>query len=352
MSRALRLASRGIGTTHPNPRVGAVVARNNHIIGEGWHERPGMPHAEILALQAAGERARNATLYVTLEPCAGHGRTPPCTQAILAAGIKRVVYASVDPHPEMAGGAEYLHAHGLDVTAGVLSQKAGDLNAAFFHHLSTSRPLVTVKAAISLDGKLATRCSHSKWISNERSRKHAHGLRAASDAIIVGSGTLLHDNPSLTVRHVSRRGDPPLRVVVCREAPLFRPDYCLLDDAAPSRLYVGKHNSHSDAWRQAGVELIRLDSLESILQHLARGGYLSLLVEGGSGLLTAFFETRLADRLTLYQAPLLIGGEQAKSLWEGMGVEQVTGAPRLGNIVRHRLDQDQVIQGSIVYPDR
>jgi len=351
MRRALQLARRGIGATHPNPRVGAVVVADGRIIGEGWHERPGLPHAEALALQTAAGATRGATLYVTLEPCAAHGRTPPCTEAILAADIARLVYASSDPHPAMAGGGELLRDHGLEVRGGVLQDQADDLNAPFFHYLKSERPLVTAKAAISLDGKLATHRLHSQWISNELSRRHAHRLRAASDAIIIGVSTLVHDNPSLTVRRARRRGEPPLRVVIGHDTPEFRSDYQLLDTDAPSRLYVNEHNEHSEAWRRAGVEVVQSANLEAMLHHLADDGRLSLLVEGGGGMLASFFEARLADRLVLYQAPILIGGKQSVSLWQGAGVARVQQAPRLENIAHQRLGQDQVIQGSIVYPD-
>ncbi|MDX8410453.1 MAG: bifunctional diaminohydroxyphosphoribosylaminopyrimidine deaminase/5-amino-6-(5-phosphoribosylamino)uracil reductase RibD, partial [Mariprofundaceae bacterium] len=242
MRRALQLARRGIGTSHPNPRVGAVVVANGRIVGEGWHKSPGLPHAEALALQHAGDKADRATLYVTLEPCAGHGRTPPCTEAMLTAGIARIVFASSDPNPAMAGGGNILRANGLAVTGGILQQQADELNAPFFHYLESGRPLVIAKAAISLDGKLATHQLHSRWISNEISRRHAHRLRAAADSIIVGAGTLRHDNPSLTIRHARRRGEPPLRVVIGRGTPAFRTDYQLLSADAPARLYVNRHN--------------------------------------------------------------------------------------------------------------
>jgi diaminohydroxyphosphoribosylaminopyrimidine deaminase/5-amino-6-(5-phosphoribosylamino)uracil reductase len=351
MQRAIRLARKGIGTTHPNPRVGAVVVKNGEVIGEGWHERPGGPHAEVHALQDAGDAARGATIYVTLEPCNAQGRTPPCSEAIIKAGIARVVYASGDPNPKMAGGGSWLAGQGLDVTDGILRDEADALNRPFFHFLSTGRPWVIAKAAMSLDGKLATWRNHSQWISGPESRLHAHGIRAASDAILVGAGTFVHDNPSLTVRDVPRNGEPPLRVVVALEAPEPFEGCKLLDRSAPSRLYVTNETDHADAWRAVGMEVVCIDDLEALLAHLAAEGRLQLMVEGGGGLHASLLEAHLADELVLYQAPILIGGTEAVSLWHGTGVAAVDEAVRLEAIERKRLGEDQLIRGQLVYPD-
>ena len=351
LRRALSLARRGIGTAHPNPHVGAVVVADGEIVGEGWHEGPGLPHAEVVALQKAADRARGATLYVTLEPCAAHGRTPPCTEAIIAAGIARVVYASSDPNPEMAGGADVLRTHGIEMQSGLMSQKADKLNRPFFHFLRTDRPYVVAKAAVSLDGKLATQSGQSQWISGEQSRRHAHRLRAESDVIIVGAGTLRRDNPSLDVRHARRRGQLPLRAVICSEAPEFKPDYKLADGTAPSRLYVKKPTKQGVVWQQAGVEVVQADTLDDVLRHLASEGRLAVLLEGGGRLHASFFEAGLADELVLYQPPILIGGEQAPGLWHGLGIKQLSKAPHLTDIERRMLGNDQLIRGRIVYPD-
>ncbi len=351
MKRAIRLARKGIGTTHPNPRVGAVVVNNGVVVGEGWHERAGGPHAEVVALQKAGHRARGGSLYVTLEPCAARGRTPACTDAILRAGIRQVVYASSDPNPKMAGGGKVLEAYDVEVHGGVLRDEADALNIPFFHYVKTGRPYVTAKAAISLDGKLATRTHHSQWISGEKARRHAHGLRAVSDAILIGAGTLMHDNPSLTVRDARLLGDVPLRVVLCFETPPFNPDCRLLGDDAPTRFYVRSTNEHTRRWHDAGVEIGRASSLPAVLRHLAEGGYLHLLLEGGGQLHAAFFEAQLTDELVLYQAPILIGGRDAVSLWSGTGVETVDRAPRLEDVSRRKMGEDTMIRGRVVYPD-
>jgi diaminohydroxyphosphoribosylaminopyrimidine deaminase/5-amino-6-(5-phosphoribosylamino)uracil reductase len=351
MKKAIQLAKKGVGTTHPNPRVGAVVVKNGVIAGEGWHQRAGEPHAEINALQKAGSNARGGTIYVTLEPCSSTGKTPPCTEAIQRAGIWRVVYASSDPNPKMAGGGKLLEAHNVDVTGGVLAEEADRLNEPFFHYIKTGRPYVTAKAAISLDGKLATHLHDSRWISGEQSRRHAHGLRAESDAIIIGSGTLLHDNPSLTVRNAKLKGDAPMRVVIGMKTPPFFPDCKLLDDAASTRFYVRTTNEDTARWRDAGVQIGRAPNLITILKHLAQDGYLQVLLEGGGKLHASFFEAQLTDELVLYQAPILIGGHEAIDLWHGSGVGRVENALRLENIQRRKMGEDQMIRGKVIYPE-
>ena len=351
MKRAILLAKKGIGTTHPNPRVGAVVVKDGKKVGEGWHERAGEPHAEIVALEKAGSKARGGTIYVTLEPCSAKGKTPACTEAIQRAGIWRVVYASSDPNPQMAGGGKLLEAHHIDVTGGVLAEEADKLNGPFFHYIKTGRPYIIGKAAISLDGKLATYRYDSQWISGEQSRKHAHGLRADADAIIIGTGTLKHDNPSLTVRDAKVKGDVPMRVVIGMNTPRFFPECKLLDGAAPTRMYVRTTNEDTEKWRAAGVQIGRAPNLITILKHLAQDGCLNILLEGGGKLHAAFFESQLTDELVLYQAPILIGGSEAVNLWHGRGVEQVSQALRLDEIQRRKMGDDQMIRGKIIYPD-
>ncbi|MDQ6999243.1 MAG: bifunctional diaminohydroxyphosphoribosylaminopyrimidine deaminase/5-amino-6-(5-phosphoribosylamino)uracil reductase RibD [Mariprofundus sp.] len=351
MRQAIALAKKGMGTTHPNPRVGAVVVNHGEVVGEGWHERPGGPHAEVMALHNAGEKARGGAIYVTLEPCAAHGRTPACTEAIRRAGIKHVIYASSDPNPVMAGGAKVLRAMGVEITAGVLSDEADAINKPFFHYQRTGRPYVIAKAAISLDGKLATHTHHSQWISGAGCREHAHKLRAACDAVLVGAGTLKHDNPSLTVRDVEMVGNVPLRVVLCFETPVFSAAYKVLSDEAPTRLYVRSLNEHADAWREAGVDVQHVPSLLSVLKHLADDGYLQLLLEGGGALHTSFLEAGFSDEMVLYQAPIMIGGRDAVSLWGGTGAPTLDQAIRLSGIERLSMGDDQVIRGAVVYPD-
>jgi diaminohydroxyphosphoribosylaminopyrimidine deaminase/5-amino-6-(5-phosphoribosylamino)uracil reductase len=350
MRRALALARRGIGCTHPNPRVGAVVVKDGIKLGEGWHARPGGPHAEVEALRAAGPSARGATIYVTLEPCAAHGRTPPCTEAIAEAGIRRVVYASADPNPQMAGGGQRLSHRGIEVRAGVLHAQADALNRPFFHFMRHGRPFVLAKAAVSLDGKLATRTYHSQWISGPESRRHAHRLRAESDAILVGAGTLERDNPSLTVRDAHVLGRPPLRVVIAGRMPAYREDCRLLGGDAPTRLYVREKSLEAASWESAGVEVVQAGTLHQILTHLGRDGRLALLLEGGGRLHASFLEMRLTNELVLYQAPLLIGGHDAVNFWSGIGCSRLSQAPRLEDVERRMLGVDQMIRGRVAYP--
>jgi len=265
MTRAIKLAQKGIARTHPNPRVGAVVVNHGKIVGEGWHHKAGEAHAEVNALQAAGEQALGGSIYVTLEPCAGHGRTPPCTEAILKAGITRVVFASADPNPNMAGGSQFLQAQGIEVLAGVMVDEANALNVAFFHYVKTGMPYVIAKAAISLDGKLATRNHDSQWITGEKARKHAHQVRAMSDAIMVGAGTLKDDNPSLTVRDVRLKGEHPLRVVIAKQTPDFFSECKLLSNEAQSRMYVYANNKHTKLWQEAGMDVVEVSDLQATL---------------------------------------------------------------------------------------
>jgi len=351
MWQAIELAKKGIGTTHPNPRVGAIIVHHGEVVGQGWHERPGEAHAEIMALDAAADKAQGATLYVTLEPCAAHGRTPACTEAIRRAGIAHVVFASSDPNPDMAGGAKVLQAMGIEVTAAVLRDEADALNKAFFHYIRTGRPYVIAKAAISLDGKMATHTHDSQWISGEACRQHAHTLRAECDAVVVGAGTLQHDNPSLLVRDTPIIGHVPLRVVMCFATPDFSADCKLLSDAAPTRFYVRSSNAHTEAWRAADVQVEESTSLLSALQHLAADGYLQLLLEGGGALHTSFLEAQFSDEMVLYQAPIMIGGRDAVTLWGGQGSGTLDQAIRLKDVIRRKMGDDQMIRGAVVYPD-
>ena len=351
MRQALTLASDAAGHTHPNPTVGAVIVSDDQVVGEGFHKGPGKPHAEIEAMAMAGNRAAGATLYVSLEPCAASGRTPPCTAAILKAGISRVVFASADPNPKMSGGAEWLQARGVKVTPHVLEAEADALNRPFLYAHRLGRPYVIGKAAISLDGKLSTRRMDSQWISGEESRKNAHALRARCHAILVGSGTLKIDNPSLTVRDAPLNGRVPLRVVYGSHAPAFRSDYHIADGEVPARLYVCHENGEVAKWQQAGVDVVKVDSIIMMLRHLVVDQRWQILLEGGGGLHAAFLEARLTDEMVLYQAPIFIGGNDAIALWQGTGIDYVKNAPRLVDVRRKILGEDQLIRGRVVYPE-
>jgi len=349
MQLALKQARKGVGKTHPNPRVGAVIVRDGVLLGKGYHHQCGEDHAEVDALKNVDESVVDATMYVTLEPCAAAGRTPACTSAILKSGIKRVVYASSDPNPQMAGGGEALEKEGLEVVAGIAQEEADLLNRPFFHYMKTGLPWLIAKAAISLDGKLATHTQHSQWISGEVSRKHAHLLRAECDAIVVGAGTLIKDNPSLTVRDTEVLGSAPLRVVMVATAPQPLKHYKLLNDEAKTRLYITQESKFAEQWRALGIEVVCCADLKACFQHLAEDGYLQVLLEGGGKLHAACFEAKLSCEVMLYQAPLLIGGKDAVSFWHGLGVETMNDALHIDHIQYQKLGDDMLIRGDVRY---
>lgn len=288
MRRALALAERGWGQTAPNPMVGAVVVQGEEIVGEGWHARYGEAHAEVNALRAAGERARGATLYVTLEPCNHWGNTPPCVDAAIAASVSRVVAATADPGVESGSGASRLRDAGIDVTMGVCEREARELNAAFFHAVRAARPWVTLKLGLSIDGAIADAERSAGWITNESSRAEVQRLRANVDAIAVGPGTFVHDAPRLTARGPVQPRVAPLRVV-------FDP----AGEIPPARTTV---QTGEPAWTVA-----REARLEDALRELHARGVQSLLVEGGAGIASALLDGGLVDRLVIFQAPIILG---------------------------------------------
>jgi diaminohydroxyphosphoribosylaminopyrimidine deaminase/5-amino-6-(5-phosphoribosylamino)uracil reductase len=288
MRRALALAARGWGQTAPNPMVGAVVVQGDEIVGEGWHERYGEAHAEVNALRAAGERARGATLYVSLEPCNHWGKTPPCVDAAIAAGVARVVAATADPGAESGSGAARLREGGIDVTMGVCEREARELNAPFFHAFTSARPWVTLKLAVSIDGAIADAERGRGWLTSEASRDEVQRMRASVDAIAVGPGTMMHDTPQLTVRGRIRPRVAPLRVVF-DPAGEIPPDRTTVRDGEPD-------------WIVA-----RESRIEDALHALRARGVQSLLVEGGAGIASALLDADLVDRLVIFQAPIILG---------------------------------------------
>jgi diaminohydroxyphosphoribosylaminopyrimidine deaminase/5-amino-6-(5-phosphoribosylamino)uracil reductase len=315
MRRALRLAERGRGLASPNPPVGAVVVRDGRAVGEGFHRGPGTPHAEIVALDAAGERARGATLYVTLEPCTHQGRTPPCAPRVAAAGLARVVVATTDPNPVVDGrGVAALRDAGLEVTLGVGAAEAERLIAPFAKHVRTGRPFVTAKVAVSLDGRTAAADGSSRWITGPTARRDAHRLRAVAGAVVVGVGTVLRDDPELTVRLRGYRGRQPLRVVLdsaCRTPP----GAALLSADAPTLVATTDKATEeaAAALRARGAEVVRFPArdgrvdLAAVLEALGRRDVVEVLVEGGPTVLGDAVERGLVDRFVFYVAPLLLG---------------------------------------------
>ncbi|HEV2132082.1 MAG TPA: bifunctional diaminohydroxyphosphoribosylaminopyrimidine deaminase/5-amino-6-(5-phosphoribosylamino)uracil reductase RibD [Longimicrobiaceae bacterium] len=315
MRRALALAEGGWGRVAPNPLVGAVVVREGRIVGEGFHAEYGRPHAEVKALGAAGEQARGATLYVTLEPCSHHGKTPPCTDAVLQAGISRLVFAAKDPNPRAAGGAERLRHAGVEVLGGVEAEAARDQNASFFHALGphgVQRPWIELKLALSLDARLADREGRSTWITGELARAEVHRLRAGVDAIAVGIGTVLADDPQLTVRCAVQPRRRPVRVIFDRALRL-PPASSLARTAReiPVWLIAGLDPPVARRRRleELGVRVLPAADLCDGLKQLREEGIGSLFCEGGAALAGALLGADLVDRLTLFYAPLLLGPE-------------------------------------------
>jgi len=312
MGRALQLASHGLNTATPNPRVGCLLVRNGVIVGEGFHARAGEPHAEIHALQYAGDAARGATAYVTLEPCNHHGRTPPCVDSLLAAGVARVVAAMEDPNPRVAGaGLRRLAAAGVAVESGLMESSARELNLGFISRMTRGRPWVRLKVAASLDGKTALASGQSQWITSAASRRDAHRFRARSCAILTGSGTVRADNPSLTVREVHCER-APLRVVVDSQLTT-PPDARIFEgDGGVLVFHAERDAARETALEKAGATLIfwpaegRVD-LEGMMRELAARGVNELMVEGGEGLNGALLAAGLVDELLIYLAPTLLG---------------------------------------------
>ncbi len=317
MRRALALAEQGWGQTAPNPMVGAVVVAGGVVVGEGFHARFGEAHAEVVALRAAGERARGATLYVTLEPCAHHGKTPPCVDAVIAAGVARVVAAVRDPSTIATGGVEQLRAAGIVVDLGIERLAACELNASFFHAHASNRPWVTLKLAVSSDGGIADPTGLQRWITGAESRREVHRIRANSDAIGVGIGTVLADDPSLTVRDVPPPRVTPVRIVF--DSTLRIPLSSVLVRTAheiPTRVVArvgGAPTERLNELAAAGVEIVTYPSLGDALVAARDGRIRSLLVEGGARIAGALIGAGLVDRLVIFQAPLALGRNALKA---------------------------------------
>jgi diaminohydroxyphosphoribosylaminopyrimidine deaminase/5-amino-6-(5-phosphoribosylamino)uracil reductase len=371
MRLALGLAEQGRGLTSPNPMVGAVVVDGDEIVGEGFHRAAGRPHAEIEALEAAGARARGATLYVTLEPCTHHGRTPPCAPRVVAAGLRRVVVAVADPNPLVAGrGIAALRAAGLEVDVGLLAAEASRQNRVFLTAMRERRPHVTLKAAASLDGKIADVHGHSRWITGEGARAHAHRLRAECDAIVVGIGTVLRDDPRLDVRlggpaSSAGAGGPsapapwprePYRVVL-DSAGRTPADARLIGAGTPGRALIAV-TERAPAERVSeleagGATVVRCASRDgrvdvgALLANLAAREVRAVLVEGGGEVLASFLAAGVVDRVAVFLAPLLLGGRAAPSVLAGHGRE-LKSAVRLAALTVTALGDDLLLEADVV----
>lgn len=347
MNFALNLAKGTVGQTSPNPVVGAVVVKDNQIVGMGAHLKAGEPHAEVHAIRMAGEKAKDSTLYVTLEPCSHFGKTPPCADLIIESGIKKVFVATTDSNPRVAGtGIERMKKAGIEVETGLLEQEARELNKVFFYNIQTGLPYVTLKTAVTLDGKTATITGDSMWITGEEARADVHQLRHQHDAILVGVNTVITDNPSLTTR-LPAGGKNPVRIVLDTHLRTPKEANMMTDQQAPTWIITGADVDAAKAehFRKAGIEIIKMADqsilMKDLLKVLGERGITSLFVEGGAEVHGSFLMERTFQQIITYIAPKLIGGRLAPTSYGGQGFEKMVEAMEL------RLKQVDIIGNDI-----
>ena len=353
MKLALRLARKGLGRTRPNPPVGSVVVKGGRIAGKGYHKKAGTPHAEVVALGEAGKRAEGATLYVTLEPCCHHGRTPPCVDAIIRAKIKRVVIGSVDPNPRVSGkGIEALRRAGIEVTSGVLKEDCDRLIEFYRKYITTGIPFVTLKLAATLDGRIATKTGDSRWITSPESRRYVHRLRDIYDCVVVGTGTVRRDDPELTVRLV--KGRNPARALVAEGLSGIKPSLKIFRaDGSERFVFTTKEADRrkKDNLKGLGVEVVEVRktkegvSLKAVLKELGKRGITSVIIEGGSRLAASALREGIVDRLVFFVAPLVIGADGVPAV-RGLGVEALSDAVRLENVRIRRFGPDIMVEAT------
>ena len=347
MARALELAKRGVGQVSPGPLVGCViVSSEGEVVGEGFYIFAELNHAETIALATAGEKARGGTAYVSLEPHAHHGRTPPCTDALIAAGIKRVVAPIEDLNPKVSGkGFGHLRGAGLEVQTGLLAEEATQLNEAYLHFMRTGRPFVHLKFAMSLDGKIATRTGDSRWVTGEESRARVHELRRAYDAILVGAGTVLKDDPLLTDRSGLPRRRPLVRVVLDDQVQLS-PESKLATTTGEAPVLVFGRSANRDL-ADKGVEILSIDPLNllAVLDTLGRRTIQSILVEGGATVAGSFIDAGLVNKITVFIAPKVIGGSDAPTAIGGKGIERIAEALELEHVEVVQRGRDLEVTG-------
>jgi diaminohydroxyphosphoribosylaminopyrimidine deaminase/5-amino-6-(5-phosphoribosylamino)uracil reductase len=350
MRLALENAKAMSGQTAPNPMVGSVIVNEGRIVGVGSHLKPGEPHAEIHALRMAGDAARGGTIYVTLEPCSHHGRTGPCAEAIVQAGIAKVVIAALDPNPLVAGrGIKILQDAGIEVIQGVLAEEATKMNEVFNKYIVTKTPFVMLKSAMTMDGKIATREASSKWITSEAAREDVHRLRHEYAAILVGVGTIIHDDSQLTTRLPNGRN--PLRVVVDSTLRIPEEARVITDGEAPTWIFTGHSPDEEKQARleQLGIKVFRTSTqqvnLKEVLETLGAHEYSSLMIEGGGHVNASFVEQGLVDKLILYIAPKVVGGAEAPTFLEGVGVQLMSEAKPLRVVSFSQIGVDFKMEG-------
>lgn len=335
MKLALNMAKATAGQTSPNPMVGAVLVNNNEIVGVGTHVKAGGPHAEVHAIQMAGEKARGAALYVTLEPCSHYGKTPPCSDLIIESGVKKVFVAAVDPNPKVCGsGIQKLKKAGIKVKVGLLEEEATQLNKVFFHYTRTGLPFVTVKTATSLDGKIATVLGESKWITSEEAREDVHQFRHKHDAILVGVNTVIKDNPLLTTR-LENGGKNPIRIILDTNLRIPLNAKVVTDTSALTYIITGNNidPQKEETLKGIGIEIIKMEqsaiTIREMLRILGKRGITSIFVEGGGKIQGSFLKENAFQEVITYIAPKLIGGDQAPTTFGGIGIRHIHEVPLL-----------------------
>jgi diaminohydroxyphosphoribosylaminopyrimidine deaminase/5-amino-6-(5-phosphoribosylamino)uracil reductase len=358
MKAALRLARRGAGRVSPNPLVGAVIVKNGAIVGKGYHARFGGPHAEINALRNAGARARGASLYINLEPCCHYGKTPPCTDALITSGIKKIYVGMVDPNPAVSGkGIQKLRKAGIAVETGLLEDQCRLLNESFIKHITEKVPLVTLKAGLTLDGNIATARGDSKWITCEQSRRLVHKVRSEVDAIMIGSGTLIADDPQLTARLESKTLKNPLRVVVDEKLRIPLESNVLKPQLAAGTLIVTSpalsSSRKAGQIKKSGARVLAaplkkgLIDLKALIKKLGDMEIASLLIEGGSEINASALAAGIVDRILFFYAPKIIGGRNSIHVVGGSGVQKIAGAIEISGMEVQRIGSDFLVSGHI-----
>ena len=357
MRRALELAGKAAGRTSPNPMVGAVIVKNGRVIAEGYHKKAGRPHGEIEALKKAGSKARGAQLFVNLEPCCHQGRTPPCTDALIESGLKAVFIGMRDPNPQVAGkGLGRLRRAGIAVHSGILKQECQRLNEAYVKHIQTGMPFVILKSAMSLDGKIATATGQSQWITGPEARERVHQMRNEVDAILVGAGTVLADNPRLTTRLKKGKGRNPARVILDAKAEVPLKARVFQHASRDRVIYITSRKASAlrlNRLRKTGIETHVLDvknshiSLKKLIKILVKNEVSSLMIEGGSGLSASALQAGIVDKVVLFLAPMIIGGETAPGMVGGEGIQRLAQAHKIKNLTATPVGADWMIEGTL-----